>query len=108
MISVMIARGVGILVCVALLIFMVAMAGWILRSYRTAMSRPPGKRLVVWYIAAIEAFMFSNVILVAEHVFWSQRDIPLVLTCLGVCLVIAGLCSALWLGFKLVPLNKQP
>ena len=86
---------------------MLSLPVWGPRYFNNYMSQTGGKRPTIWLIISLEAMLAAGIINVAEDGFWSAKDLPLVLPCLGALLAVGGFSGIFWAAFKLAHLPRQ-
>jgi tellurite resistance protein TehA-like permease len=89
-------QGLVAFFCAALALVMLSFPIWGPRYFNNHISRPGGKRPTIWLIVSLEAILAAGIIEIAEDSFWSEKDLPLVLPCLGMLLVVGGFSGAFW------------
>lgn len=112
MISTSTVQVVALVACGSLFVFMIFIAIWTPHAFSTSrvfsnyMNQQPGKRLVAWFIVALEVVLLSGIIHIAQNGIWPDDNAPLVLPSMTSALQLAGFGGLFWASYRLYRLQK--
>jgi hypothetical protein len=103
---------IPVAICVTLCVSLIVLPFFVyLQAPKTifekALRHPAGKRLLIYFVAAWEAWICALMLLLAGTIFWpSDNDVPLPLQCLMIALACVGVVGILWTEYKRQQLQK--